>query len=217
MNKNIRSLILLSTVFLYCCKGYKISTVPTETQTHTGSKKTLDNLQKKTDENTQKIITLTADEKKKFNSLKHALNQVIEKLQDQIGGCKDVSKNKCTNFITWINGNIQKQKELVEAFTTSYNFLEDKRKKYEDNKDFNTYISNAIDCKANNQINQCNNDNKYGNGTNEIEQFFRGILNDMSIRNTNEEMFDCIKDGLTRENSHWGGLKGWQEIIIQEK
>ncbi|WP_247067900.1 Mlp family lipoprotein (plasmid) [Borrelia puertoricensis] len=53
----------------------------------------------------------------------------------------------------------------------SYNLLEDKKQKHEDNKDFNTYISNAIDCKANNQINQCNNDNKYGNDTNEIEQF----------------------------------------------
>ncbi|WP_241762551.1 Mlp family lipoprotein (plasmid) [Borrelia hermsii] len=35
--------------------------------------------------------------------------------------------------------------------------------------------------------------NKNGNGTNEIKQFFRGILNDIFTKDNSEEMFECLK------------------------
>ncbi|ABF82180.1 Mlp family lipoprotein (plasmid) [Borrelia hermsii] len=207
MSKPIR-LILCGTLLLCCCKGYQVSIVPTEAQTHSRAKKALDNLQKENDK-TQEKITLTADEQKKFDSLKHAFEKVIEKLQDQIQGCQNGNKSKCNNFWTWLDGHIQKQKELANAFTKVYEFLEDKRKKHENNKTFDSYISDAIDCKVNNQ---CNNaDNKYGTGNNDIEQFFRGVLNDISTKNHNEEMFECLKKELLDSTNHVAGLTAnWQ-------
>ncbi|UVY98935.1 Mlp family protein (plasmid) [Borrelia hermsii] len=202
MSKLIR-FMLFGAVLLYCCKGYKVRIAPTEDQSHSSSKRAMNNLHKETDEIKEKAITLTDDERKKFNSLKHALEKVVEKLQNQIQGCQN-DKSKCTSFLTWLSKDIPKQKELANAFTDVYNFLEKKRQEKASDKDFDTYISDAIDCQAG------NNDGKYGNGTNEIEQFFRGILNDIPNKSTNKEMFECLKDGLTSDNSHWGGLKNWE-------
>ncbi|MCD2417479.1 Mlp family lipoprotein, partial [Borreliella burgdorferi] len=103
---------------------------------------------------------------------------------------------------------IQKQKELAGAFTKVYNFLKSKAQ----NETFDTYIKGAIDCKKN-TLQDCNNNNKYGNGSNDIEQYFRGVANDMSNRNSNEEIYQCLKDKLldTGEGSHYEGLTtNWQ-------
>ncbi|WP_338070144.1 hypothetical protein [Borrelia hermsii] len=41
------------------------------------------------------------------------------------------------------------------------------------------------------------------NGTNEIEQFFRGILNDIFTKDNSEEMFECLKKrASTTANIH---------------
>ncbi|WP_247073548.1 Mlp family lipoprotein [Borrelia turicatae] len=51
-----------------------------------------------------------------------------------------------------------------------------------------------MDFKVNKNGN-CNGENgKYGNGTNKIELFFRDILSDISTKNNNEEMFECLKN-----------------------
>ncbi|WP_330730560.1 Mlp family lipoprotein [Borrelia turicatae] len=206
MTKFMQLLTLLGILFILCCKGYKISIEPTDAQPQSRTNRTLDNSQKE-NEKTQEKITLTADEKKKFDSLKHAFKKVIEKLQEQIGGCQNGNKSKCDNFWTWLEGNIQKQKELANAFTKAYDFLDKKRNLKENGKDFDEYISNAIDCGQNNDEN-----GKYGNAnTNEIEQFFRGVMNSVFYKNTNEEIFKCLKEEISNENSHLASLKQWND------
>ncbi|WP_024655169.1 Mlp family lipoprotein [Borrelia hispanica] len=200
MSKPIR-LILFSSLILYCCKGYKVSITSTANQTESRSKRDLDNLPKEK----EIVISLTADEQKKLNSLKHAFEKVIEKLKNQIQGCQNDNKSKCDNFWTWLNDKPQKQKELVNAFKETYEFIDKKRNEKANDKDFDTYISDAIDCQVNN--NDCTKDNKYGNGTNEIEQFFRGVLNDMSSKNTHDEMFEYLKKELLDPDNHVAGLK----------
>ncbi|UPA15358.1 Mlp family lipoprotein [Borrelia turicatae] len=206
MTKFMQLLTLLGILFILCCKGYKISIEPNNAQPQSRTNRTLDNLQKEKEE-TQEKINLTAEEKKKFDSLKHAFEKVTEKLQDQIQGCQN-NKSKCTGFLDWLDGDIKKQKELANAFTTAYNFLDKKRSEKDSGKNFDQYISEALECK------NSDGSGKYGQaGTNEIEQFFRGILNDMSNKNNNEEMFDCLKKELLGANdsqNHLEGLKSWQ-------
>lgn len=183
-----------------------------------------DTFKKKNINNTQKIksrgkrdldvkesqrekITLTDQESKLFNSLRTVFKYTIDKLNDQIQGCTNGEKSKCAGFFDWLSKDIQKQKELANAFTTVYNFLESKRQSKANDKDFDTYITDAIDCKTQNQ-NNCNNDNKYGNGTNKIEQYFRGVAGDIFSKNANEEIYKCFKEKLldTSENGHYNGL-----------
>ncbi|WP_215540919.1 Mlp family lipoprotein [Borreliella bavariensis] len=149
-------------------------------------------------------ITLTAEEKTIFNSLVNAFKYTIEKLSDEIQGCQNGNKSKCTDFFDFLSKDIQKQKELASAFKKVYDFLKVKAK----NEDFDTYIKGAIDCKATNKQNGCNHNNKYGNGSNEIEQYFRGITDQIFYKNGNEEIYNCLKEKLldTSNNGHYNGL-----------
>lgn len=158
-------------------------------------------------ESQQEKITLTSEEEKIFNSLVSAFKYTIDKLNGQIQECTNGNKSKCTNFFNWLLTDIQKQKELAGAFKKVYDFLESKRQSKEKDKDFDTYIKEAIDCKTDNQK-DCNKDNKYGNGdgTNEIEQYFRGVASDIFNKNSNEEIYHCLKDELLDEDDHFAGL-----------
>ncbi|WP_215540903.1 Mlp family lipoprotein [Borreliella bavariensis] len=153
-------------------------------------------------------ITLTSEEEKKFNSLTNAFKYTIEKLSDQINGHNDGNKNKCTDFFDWLSKDIQKQKELVSAFKKVYDFLASKAKA--NNEDFDAYVQGAIDCKVDKDNNKCNNHNnsKYGggHGTNEVEEYFRGVAGDMYSKNSNEEIYNCLKTELLNENNHYAGL-----------
>lgn len=154
-------------------------------------------------------ITLTSEEEKKFNSLTNAFKYTIEKLSDQVQGCNNGNESKCTDFFDWLSKDIQKQKELADAFTKVYDFLGSKIQSKEQDKDFDTYIKEAIDCKPNNQ-NDCYKDNKYGSdGTNEIEQYFRGVAGDIFNKNSNEEIYQCLKEELLDEDDHFDSLKNW--------
>ncbi|WP_215537844.1 Mlp family lipoprotein, partial [Borreliella bavariensis] len=77
--------------------------------------------------------------------------------------------------------------------------------------DFDTYIKGAIDCKATNtnKQNGCNHNNKHGNGNNAIEQYFRGITNQIFYKNGNEEIYQYLKNELLDENNHYASLKQW--------
>ncbi|MCD2386456.1 Mlp family lipoprotein, partial [Borreliella burgdorferi] len=146
-------------------------------------------------------------------SLKALFTYTIEKLYNDMQECSNGNKNKCeikcNNFFNWLSTDIQKQKELAQAFAKVYNFLESKRKLKEKDKDFDTYIKGAIDCKANTPQ-DCKN-NKYGDGDNLIEQYFRGVTGDIFNKNSNEEIYKCLKDELLNENNHYAGLTtNWQ-------
>ncbi|MCD2379340.1 Mlp family lipoprotein, partial [Borreliella burgdorferi] len=84
----------------------------------------------------QEKITLTSDEEKMFNSLINVFKYTIDKLNNEIQGCMNGNKSKCNDFFDWLSStDTQKQKELAQAFTTAYNFLDSKRKLKEKDKD----------------------------------------------------------------------------------
>ncbi|WP_420025642.1 Mlp family lipoprotein [Borreliella valaisiana] len=151
-------------------------------------------------------IILSPDEEKKFNSLTTVFKYTIEKLPDQIQGCNNGNKSKCTNFFDWLSKDIQKQKELASAFKKVYDFLAAKAKA--NNEDFDTYIQGGIDCKVAKGNENCN-DNKHGDGTNNlIEQYFRGVAGSIfDNKNINEEIYQCLKNELLNDTTgHYAGL-----------
>ncbi|MBB6043543.1 Mlp family lipoprotein (plasmid) [Borreliella yangtzensis] len=168
-------------------------------------------VRQKRDLDTQEIqeekITLTEEEEKIFNSLVTVFKYTIEKLPDQIQGCKD-NKTKCTDFFNWLSKNTQKQKEFASAFKKVYDFLENKRQSKEKDKDLNTYIKEAIDCQSNNNGNNCNN-HKHGENSNLIGEYFKGIAGDMYGKNSNEEIYKCLKDEFEDEDNHYASLSNW--------
>ncbi|WP_215537703.1 Mlp family lipoprotein [Borreliella bavariensis] len=196
-NKNI--LFCLFLIMLNGCNSNDNDTVKNNAK-QSQSRKKRDSSQ---EELQQEKITLTPDEEKMFNSLLTAFKYTIEKLSNEIQGCLNDNKSKCTDFLDWLSTDIQKQKELANVFTTVYNFLKSKA----NDKDFDTYIKEAIDCKNQNQNqNNCNKENKYGNGDNAIEQYFRGITNQIFYKNGNEEIYQCLKEELLKPDSHYEGL-----------
>ncbi|PRR63097.1 Mlp family lipoprotein [Borreliella burgdorferi] len=200
--KIINILLCLFLLMLNGCNSNDNDTLKNNAQ-QTKSRKKRDLSQEELPQ--QEKITLTSDEKKMFTSLVTAFKYTIEKLNNEIQGCNNGDNGKCNNFFDWLSEDIQKQKELAGAFTKVYNFLKSKAQ----NETFDTYIKGAIDCKKN-TLQDCNN-NKYGNGSNDIEQYFRGVANDMSNRNSNEEIYQYLKDELLKEDNHYAGLTAnWQ-------
>ncbi|WP_417861944.1 Mlp family lipoprotein (plasmid) [Borreliella andersonii] len=154
----------------------------------------------------QEKITLTPEESKMFTSLKALFTYTVEKLYDNMQECNSGNKNKCeskcNNFFNWLSKDTQKQKELANAFTKVYDFLESKRQSKASDESFDAYIKGAIDCKN-------NDNNKYGNGSdNEIRQYFKGVADStFSHKNNNDEIYKCLKDELLNDTtSHYAGL-----------
>ncbi len=198
--KIINILFYISLLLLNSCNSNDNDTLKNNAQ-QTKSRKKRDLSQEELPQ--QEKITLTSEEKKIFTSLVTTFKYTIEKLSDNINGCNDGDNGKCNNFFDWLSStDTQKQKELAQAFAKVYNFLESKRQSKASGEDFDTYIKGAIDCNNN------NNNNKYGKGTNEIEQYFRGVAGDIFNENSNEEIYKCLKDKLldTGEGSHYEGL-----------
>ncbi|WP_215540976.1 Mlp family lipoprotein [Borreliella bavariensis] len=204
--KIINILFCLFLIMLNGCNSNDNDTLKNNVKQQSKSRKKRD-LDAK--ESQQEKITLTNQESKLFNSLTTVFKYTIDKLNNQIQGCTNGEKSKCTGFFDWLSKDIQKQKELANAFTTVYNFLKSKA----NDKDFDTYIKEAIDCKTDNQK-DCNKDNKSRNGTNEIEQYFRGIASDIFSKKNNEEIYQCLKEKLldTSDTSHYAGLtSNWKD------
>ncbi|PRR32144.1 hypothetical protein CV695_06350 [Borreliella burgdorferi] len=198
--KIINILFCISLLMLNGCNSNDNDTLKNNAQ-QTKSRKKRDLSQEELPQ--QEKITLTPDEEKMFTSLKALFTYTIEKLYDDMQECSNGNKNKCeskcNNFFNWLSTNIQKQKELANAFTKVYDFLESKRQSKASGESFDTYIKGAIDCK--------NNNNKYGDGSgNLIEQYFRGVAGDIFNENSNEEIYKCLKDELLNENNHYAGL-----------
>ncbi|MBB6208601.1 Mlp family lipoprotein [Borreliella lanei] len=201
--KIINILFCISLLLLNSCNSNDNDTLKNNAQ-QTKSRKNRDLSQEELPP--QEKITLTPDEEKMFNSLINVFKYTIEKLSGDTNRCNNENKNKCTGFFDWLSSiDTQKQKELAQAFAKAYSFLESKRQSKAQNETFDTYIKEAIDCKNN------NNNNKYGNGKNEIEQYFRGVADDIFNKNSNEEIYKCLKDELLKEDSHYAGLTtSWQ-------
>ncbi|WP_418909475.1 Mlp family lipoprotein (plasmid) [Borreliella sinica] len=205
--KIINILFCLFLLVLNSCNSNDNDTLKkNNTQQEKGRKKRDLDTQKPQEE--KEKITLTPDEEKKFKSLTTAFKYTIEKLADQVQGCNNENKSKCTDFFDWLSTDIQKQKELANAFTSVYDFLKSKT----GDEDLDTYIKGAIDCQVANRGN-CNHNNKYGNGKNDVEQYFRGVAGDIFNKNGNDEIYQCLKEKLldNGENGHYSGLTtNWQ-------
>ncbi|WP_418905606.1 Mlp family lipoprotein [Borreliella japonica] len=205
--KIINILFCLFLLVLNNCNSNDSNTLSNNKQQEKGRKKRDLDTQEPQEE--EKKITITPEEEKKFNSLTNAFKYTIEKLTEQIHGCTNENKSKCTSFFDWLYTDIQKQKELANAFTSVYDFLETKRQSKAKGEDFDTYIKGAIDCKVTNDAN-CT-DNKHGNDNNEIEQYFRGIAGDIFNKKSNDEIYQCLKDELLNTDNHYSGLTtNWQ-------
>ncbi|WP_418905216.1 Mlp family lipoprotein (plasmid) [Borreliella finlandensis] len=205
--KIINILLCLFLLMLNGCNSNDNDTLKNNAQ-QTKSRKNRDLSQEELPQ--QEKITLTPDEEKMFTSLKALFTYTIEKLYDDMQECSNGNKNKCgskcNNFFNWLSTNIQKQKELANAFTKVYDFLESKRQSKAQNETFDTYIKGAIDCKN-------NDNNKYGNGNdNEIRQYFKGVADStFSHKNDNNEIYQCLKDELLNDTNHYAGLTAnWQ-------
>ncbi|MDO7273080.1 Mlp family lipoprotein [Borreliella burgdorferi] len=205
--KIINILFCLFLLLLNSCNSNDNDTLKNNAQ-QTKSRKKRDLSQEELPQ--QEKITLTSDEEKIFTSLVTAFKYTVEKLSGDTNGCNNENKNKCTGFFDWLSStDTQKQKELAQAFTTAYNFLESKRQSKAQNETFDTYIKGAIDCKNNNN----NNNNKYGNGSNDIEQYFRGVAGSIfTDKNDKDEIYKCLKDELLNDTTgHYAGLTtNWQ-------
>ncbi|WP_215539954.1 Mlp family lipoprotein [Borreliella bavariensis] len=204
--KIINILFCLFLIMLNGCNSNDNDTLKNNVEQQSKSRKKRDLSQEEVQE---EKINLTPDEEKMFNSLVTVFKYTIEKLNNEIQNCNNGNKSNCTGFFDWLTSiDTQKQKELAKAFTTVYNFLESKRKLKANSEDFDTYIKGAMACKATNKQNPCNHNNKYGNGKNEIEQYFRGVAGDIFYKNGNEEIYECLKEKLldTNDSGHYNGL-----------
>ncbi|UPA16856.1 Mlp family lipoprotein (plasmid) [Borrelia coriaceae] len=95
-----------------------ITNKPPETRTDTlTAENTITNKPPET-----RVATLIDDEKQKFDVLINAFNKMIE-----LKLLPDDELQKSQNFLNWIRStDVQKQKELANAFTLAYDFLKDK-------------------------------------------------------------------------------------------
>ncbi|QFP42607.1 Mlp family lipoprotein (plasmid) [Borrelia miyamotoi] len=174
-------------------------------------------------------ITLTDVEQNQFNILNIAFDKTNEKvnnytnqinngiLQMTIKGPRTIERirNKYPGFSKWLSKNIPKQKELANAFASAYNFIEKKRGIYAPEKTVEQYISNAIDCSFDHSCNNKNNIKNYGfsdTDDNLTSTFFTHILINITVKDTNEEMFNVLKENLTNEtiDSPLYLLKNWK-------
>ncbi|ACH94227.1 Mlp family lipoprotein [Borrelia duttonii] len=181
MHKYLKHLLIYSLVLIYSC------TDEVKVQERTGLAPTTE--------------TPQANENKKYNAIINGFNKKIEILRkriknnslDKIPTSVQEHKDRITayeQFISWIEKNPDKKKELDKACTEAYNLLEKRRKNNAPEKTLAEYISDAIDCKENPS---CKDTKKYGTKSNQINRLFG--LNSVSIfsSNNNKEIFDKFK------------------------
>nr|WP_247068009.1 Mlp family lipoprotein [Borrelia puertoricensis] len=126
-------------------------------------------------------------------------------------------KQGYTDFKTWLENNPQKQKELADAFTEAYDFLEEQRKKHAPNEKFDEYITNAILANdGNGKISYNTQNGKYGNtvaqyfeertfGGNSISIFFAAQLIESITTSfktkSNEKTFEHVIANISYQTS----------------
>nr|WP_242400624.1 Mlp family lipoprotein [Borrelia crocidurae] len=133
--------------------------------------------EKKNIEDEKRIIEydkkIIKDEKRNIEDEK----QIIEYKKRMI----ENEKKNITNydkFISWIEKNPDKKKELDEAWTEAYNLLEQRRAENAPEKTLKEYINDAIDCRNNPT---CQDTKKYGTKANQIFLFFAQIIKDIPL------------------------------------
>ncbi|WP_434757226.1 Mlp family lipoprotein (plasmid) [Borrelia puertoricensis] len=209
MNKYIKLTILCSLLLLCCCGGHKLSMVPKHTVFTSNPKNDhLTNLQegnkaeRNSEEKPKEVITLTDNEKEKFDVLINGFDKILE-LDPYFKIDSNPEVKKSSNFLNWLRLiDISKKKELANLFIIVYDFLKDKKPPKLNNLTINQLVSNTIACQSQNQCN-----NTYNNI--QISTFFRGVLSEICSREkTNEEIFEYLKEELLNPSNHVAGLIG---------
>ncbi|AHH11629.1 Mlp family lipoprotein (plasmid) [Borrelia coriaceae] len=206
----IKTLIFCSTLLLYCCNSDKINGTSDKTIPilHKLPKQGENNLQPKAHgKDETRLNTLTDDENQKFDVLINAFNKIIE-----LKRVSDDASQKSQNFLNWIRSTeVQKQKELANAFTIVYEALKDKKPPQLKNLTITQLINNALTCPS---IDQCN--DTYTNiRPPDILMFFRNVLKDtISANNTNAKRFKALKIELLNLNQHVHSLLEGEQYEI---
>ncbi|ACH94149.1 Mlp family lipoprotein [Borrelia duttonii] len=218
MNKNKGILILCIILFLYGCNSNKNPVkVKGETSRVTRS------IDQHDSQN-----TLTTEEKNRFESLQYAMNTEIEAHEQTLKRRKTNPSEPLSElsagiiktykrFIKWISddSNIEKQRELSDAFKNVYNFLEQKREKLasKQHPDMKRYIQGAFyDIQDNEYKKKHQYDpNLYGGPKNKkynrVREFFHSIrLNTVDIYyinndTSNETILKKMKEELQNKES----------------
>ncbi|QFP42440.1 Mlp family lipoprotein (plasmid) [Borrelia miyamotoi] len=161
-----------------------------------------------------------ANDKQKFDTFKSGLNTIIITSNTQ-----ESQEAKYQGFIEWLSNNPQKQKELTNAFTIVYDFLDDQRRLQSSNLTNEQLVINTIKCISVEQDNpKCNEqdyiyhiDNYIHNVHNVDEDYlfkikfytgFYSLLKEIDIKNTNEEIFERIRDNLIEKSPSIGNMIG---------
>ncbi|UPA11472.1 Mlp family lipoprotein (plasmid) [Borrelia parkeri] len=203
MNKYIKLITFCSTVIFYCCDGNKLSSV-----SNTGFKTQFTNIKKpKIDNQTIKTVTLTDDEKEKFDILINGFDKALE-LDQYFKIDSNFGAKQSPNFLNWLRLiDISKKKELANLFTIVYDFLKDKKPPELNNLTINQFVINTIVCQ---NKNQCNNTyNKLA-----INTFFKDTLIAVCGRGkNNEDIFEYLKKELINPTNNVAGLMGEDRII----
>ncbi|AHH11314.1 Mlp family lipoprotein (plasmid) [Borrelia coriaceae] len=163
----IKLLVLYSTTLFYCCNENESDIGFRHGKKHHGQTTETSIFKPPTPE----ITAPTNNEKTKSNSFINGLNIAINEIPKEIKNWPDNGKEIFTKFIIWLSKDIQKQKELEQAFSTAYNFLETKRQQYANNETFDQYIQNGIITKSYDYQN-----GKYGIHTDDVPQYSKGKL-----------------------------------------
>ncbi|ATQ15344.2 Mlp family lipoprotein (plasmid) [Borrelia miyamotoi] len=192
MVKFIYYLIMSCTLLLYCCLNRNPMPEGTNPNNDFNSIKG--------DPHIYIDINTTLAEEEVFSALKSGFDTIITNTP------KGHKKTKYNNFITWLSNNPQKKKELANAFTIVYNFLDDRRKRQSSNLTTEQLIINTLKCCVPKPVNAICNDNNHAYQTipdidgndlqNALHLNFTFLLQDIFSKNSNEEIFKITIDNL---------------------
>ncbi|WP_024654553.1 hypothetical protein [Borrelia hispanica] len=162
---------------------------------------------------------LTTEEKTKFKTLIHALeiykkdNLLLhERFKYKISQGLQNILNKYNIFHTWIldNAQTQQQKELSKAFNYAYKLIYNKLQSLKNNMTMMQYIEGAFynylydKYKNNNQYDGRLYGNTYADSDNNyVSSFFNDLIHIAFDKyDTNEKIFQVMKNELENKNSH---------------
>ncbi|AFI32041.1 hypothetical protein [Borrelia crocidurae] len=220
MKKN-KNILILCIILLYNCNANKTPSqrMPDSVQTT----KSQDNLLKPQDPESKSQkhahITLTTEEKMKFEIFIHALDiskkdkfAFSTKMKQDINQKVQNLLNKYDKFRSWIldDKHIQEQKELSKAFNYAYNrILYNKLKRSDNDQTTMQYIEGAFYYYLYDQYKDNHHyDGKLYGSTNPgfpnnyVSSFFEHFINTVIAKyDTNEKIFQAIKNELEDKNS----------------
>ncbi|WAZ72292.1 Mlp family lipoprotein (plasmid) [Borrelia miyamotoi] len=192
MVKFIYYLIMSYTLFLYCCLNR--NPMPE------GNNPKNDFNSIKGDPHIYIDINTTLAEEEVFNAFKSGLDTIVTNIP------KGQNKTKYQGFIEWLSNNPQKKKELANAFSIVYNFLNDRRKRQSSNLTTAQLIINTLKCCTPKPVSAICNDNNHAYQTilgidrqnlqHALHLCFTFLLQDMFSKNSNEEIFKITIDNL---------------------